>query len=416
MTTTMAQPPALADRAGEATARRGTHLVDETFPATDFYALDDLLTTEERAVRDRVRAFVDAEVRPIIAGYWERGAFPAELVPGLRGLGVMGGAIGGHGCPGLSAVADGLVAAELARGDASVATFHAVHSGLAMGTVARCGSEEQRARWLPAMARLERVGAFALTEPAVGSDAAHLQTRARRDGAEWVLDGAKRWIGNGSAADILVVWARDDEGKVGAFVVERPAAGLTAAPMAGKTGLRALDNADLTLRGVRVPLGHRLAESRDFRDTARVLTATRYGVACLALGVAMGAYEAAVAYTIRRQQFGKPIAGFQLVQQKLATMLAEITAMQLLCWRLGRLLDEGRATAAQASLAKGNNAAKARGVVAAARDLLGGNGLLLDNVVARHHADIEAIYSYEGSDHIQTLIVGRAITGIAAFG
>lgn len=397
------------------TARRSTTVAGEALPPVDFYGLDELLTPEEREVRDRVRQFVDSEVVPIIAPYWERAEFPQQLIPKLKALGLAGGDLRGYGCPGLSAVANGLVSSELARGDGSVATFFGVHSGLVMSAVALCGSEEQKARWLPPLARMDLIGAFALTEPFVGSDAGHIATRARRDGDAYVLDGAKRWIGNADVADVIVVWARDDDGNVGAFLVEAGSPGLDVQRMAGKTALRALSNCDVTLSGVRVPPDHRLANARDFRDTGRVLARVRCGVAAAALGHAMACYEAALAYTTRREQFGKPLAAFQLVQQKLVWMLTEITAMQLLCWRLGKLLEAGRMTSEQASMAKLNNAAKARQVAAAARDLLGGNGILLENLVARHQADLEAVYTYEGTDHVQTLLIGRKITGISAF-
>ncbi len=398
-----------------ATAQRGTNLLGATLPPVDFYGIDELLTDEERAVRDRVRAFVDREVIPLVGPYWERAEAPVELLPKLGALGITGGDIKGYGCPGISAVATGLARAELARGDASTSTMFGVHSSLAMTAIAVCGSEEQKARWLPPLARMDLIGAFGLTEPFVGSDAANLQTRARRDGDAWVLDGAKRWIGNGHFADVVVIWARDEAGKVGGFLVERGTPGFEATLMAGKWSLRAVGNADITLRGARVPLDHRLAHGRSFRDTGRVLTLTRYGVACGALGNATACYEAALAYATRRQQFGKPIAGHQLIQQQLVWMLAEITQMQLLCWRLGRLLDAGAMTPEQASLAKRNNAAKARQIAADARAILGGNGILLDNIVARHQADLEAIYSYEGTAEVQTLVIGRALTGQPAF-
>lgn len=384
-------------------------------PGTDFYLLDELLTPEERAVRDRVRAFVDREVTPVINGYWERAEFPFPLVPKLAALNLAGGTIRGYGCPGLSTVASGLVAMELARGDGSLNTFYGVHSGLAMTSIAMLGSEEQRQRWLPPMARLEQIGAFALTEPQHGSDAVALETRARREGDHYVLDGAKRWIGNGTIADLVVVWARDDEGQVGGFVVGRGAPGYAATVITGKTAKRAVWQADIALRGVRVPAENRLARSRSFKDTAKVLAATRYGVAWEAIGHAVAAYEAALAYAQQRVQFGKTLVHFQLVQNKLARMLAEITAMQLLCLRLSQLAASGKMTDGMASLAKLNNAAKARWVVAEARDLLGGNGILLENHVARHQADMEAVFTYEGTDHIQSLIVGREITGVQAF-
>jgi glutaryl-CoA dehydrogenase len=383
--------------------------------SSDFYRIDDLLTDAEREVRDRVRAFCDKEVSPVINDYWERAEFPFELVPKLAALNLAGGTIEGYGCPGLSTVAAGLVGMELGRGDGSICTFFGVHSGLAMTSIALLGDEEQKRRWLPPMARMEQIGAFGLTEPDHGSDAVALETRARRDGDHWVLDGAKRWIGNASFADLVIVWARDDDGKVGGFVVEKGSPGYAASVMAGKTAKRAVWQADITLDGVRVPAANRLANSRGFGDTARVLTATRSGVAWEAAGHALAAYEAALTYVSDREQFGTPLAAFQLVQYRLAKMLAEVTTMQLLCLRLAQLTDAGEMTAGMASLAKMNNAAKARQVVADARDILGGNGILLENHVARHHADMEAVYTYEGTDAIQSLIVGREITGESAF-
>lgn len=406
----------MPEAADAAAARRGTNVLDAAnLPRVDFYARDELLTAEERAVRDRVRRFVDREVIPIAARHWERAETPAQLLPKPRALGIAGGDIQGYGCPGLSAVANGPVRAELARGDAGTSTMFAVHSSLAMTSTALRGSEEQKGRWLPPMARMKTLGASGLTEPAIGSDAAHLETRARRDGDTWVLDGAKRWIGNGHFADVAAIWARDEAGKVGGFLVERGTAGFAAHLMAGKWALRGVGNADITLTECRVPLENRLAHANGFRDTARVLTVTRYGVACGALGNATACYEAALAYASHREQFGKPIAGHQLIQQKLAWMLTEITRMQLLCWRLGRLLEAGRMTPEQASLAKYYNAAKARQIAALAREVMGGNGILLDNLVARHQARLAAIYSYEGTDQVRTLVGGRAITGQAAF-
>jgi glutaryl-CoA dehydrogenase len=381
----------------------------------DYYLFDELLTDAEREVRERVRRFCDTEVVPIINDYWERAEFPFELVGKLADLRIAGGVLADHGGPGLSHIGAGMVAMEMARGDGSVSTFLGVHSGLAMTAISLLGSEEQRARWLPAMARLEQIGAFALTEPAHGSDAVALETRARRDGNDWVLDGTKRWIGNASIADLVIVWARDERGKVGGYVVPKGTPGYQAEVITGKIAKRAVWQADVKLDGVRVPLENRLAGGNGFRDTAKVLVATRYGVAWEAVGHAMAAYESALAYVTERQQFGTPLAAFQLVQAKLARMLAEITSMQLLTLRLGQLAADGRMTDGQASLAKMNNAAKARQVVADARDLLGGNGILLDNHVARHQTDMEAVFTYEGTDAIQSLIIGREITGHSAF-
>lgn len=383
-------------------------------PLTDFYAVEDLLTPEEREIRDRVRTFCEKEVTPVINGYWERAEFPFELVPKLAALGIAGGTIEGYGCPGMTNVAAGLVAAELARADGSVGTFNGVHSFLAMQSIAMLGSEEQRQRWLPAMARIETIGAFGLTEPQHGSDAVALETSARRDGDSYVLDGQKKWIGNASIADHVIIWARGEDGAVGGYVVDKGTPGFVTRVMTGKTALRAVWQAEITLTGVRVPAENRLANCHSFRDVSGVLDRTRYTVAWRALGLATAAYELALAHALRREQFGSPIAGYQLVQDKLARMLAEITGMQLMCWRLSSLADQGRMTAAMASLAKMNHAAKARRIVADARDVLGGDGILLDNHVARHFADMEAVYTFEGTDSVQALIVGRSITGLSA--
>src|SRR5947209_1346068 len=381
----------------------------------DFYLMDELLTEEERSIRDKVHAFCDKEVIPIINDYWERAEFPFELIPKIAALNLAGGSIKGHGCPGMSVVASGLIMLELARGDASVCTFFGVHSGLAMSSIAMLGSEEQKQRWLPAMARLEKIGAFGLTEPNHGSDAVALETRAHRVGNEYVINGAKRWIGNASFADVTIIWARDDEGNVGGFLVEKGTPGFDTGVMSGKVAKRAVWQTDITLTDVHVPLENRLALSRSFKDTALVLTASRSGVAWQAIGHAIAAYDIALTYTKERIQFGKPLASFQIIQNKLAAMLANVTTMQLLCLRLSQLQAQGKMTDAMASLAKMNNARLAREVVAEAREMLGGNGILLEYHIARHHADIEAVFTYEGTDTIQSLIVGRDITGTQAF-
>ena len=382
----------------------------------DFYAFDALLKPDEIEVRDRVRLFMDTEVVPIINDYWERAEFPHHLIPKLAELGICGGTIQGYGCPGQSSVMSGLVAAEMARGDGSIGTFLGVTSGLAMGSIYYCGSEEQKQYWLPQLARMEKIGAFGLTEPWIGSDASHIQTKAVRDGDSYVLNGAKRWIGNATFADVTVIWAQDqDTGQVGGFLVEKGTPGFTATKIEGKIAKRALINADIVLENCRIPVENKLAKARSFRDTATVLRNTRYGVAWEGVGHAMAAYELALTYSKQRQQFGKPIAGFQLIQEKLVKMLAEIVAMQLTTWRLSVLRDEGTMTEGQASLAKMNNSAKARQVVALGREIMGGNGILLENHMARHFADVEAVYTYEGSNEINTLVVGREITGLQAF-
>ena len=381
----------------------------------DYFLLDELLTEEERDVRDRVRAFCDREVIPVVNGYWEREDFPFELLPKLSALHVAGTTIEGHGCPGMSATAAGLVARELARGDGGLTTFFAVHSGVAMTSIAALGSEAQKERWLPPMARMEKIGAFGLTEPEHGSAAALLETRARREGDEYVVDGEKRWIGNASFADVTVIWAREEDGKIGAFLVEKGTPGFEARVMTGKTSQRTVLNTNVSLDGVRVPAENRLAGCRGFGDAVRVLTPTRHNVAWEAVGHAVAAYETALAYAKERVQFGKPIAAFQLVQSKLAKMLADITAMQTLCFRLSRLRAEGRMTIGMASLAKMHNAQRAYRVVSDARDILGGHGVLLEHHVARHLADMQAVYTYDGTDTILSLIVGREITGHQAF-
>jgi len=388
---------------------------------TDFYQLEDRLTGEERALRDKVRAFTDVEIIPVINQYWEAAQFPFDLVPMLAALGISGYTIEGYGCPGMSRLAAGLVSAEVARGDGSINTFLGVHSGLAMGTIAMLGSDEQRQRWLPPMARLDQVGAFALTEPEHGSDSVALETSARRDGDSWVLNGDKRWIGNASFADVVIIWARDeDDSAVKGFVLEKNddgsyPDGYETELITGKMGKRAVWQPDVRLRDVRVPAANKLAGANSFKDVNTVLTATRGGAAWECLGHAVAAYESAVSYAGAREQFGRPIASFQLVQSTLAGMLAEVTAMQLICFRVAELQTQGRLTGPMASMAKMHNARKARAVCAEARDILGGNGLLLEYHVARHLTDMEVVHTYEGTDSIQSLILGREITGLSAF-
>lgn len=382
---------------------------------TDFYLIDELLTEEERVVRHQVRVFCDKEVIPIINDYWERAEVPFELIPKVAALNISGGSIKGYGCPGMSTIAAGLVLQELSRADASFCVVFGATSLLAMTSIAMLGSEEQKQRWLPPMARLEKQGAFGLTEPGHGSDAVALETRAHRDGNAYVINGAKRWIGGASYADVTIIWARDNNGDVGGFLVEKGTPGLETKVITGKVAMRASSHADITLTNVRVPVENRLAFSRSFKDTARVLTETRTGIAWHAVGHAMAAYEIALSYARERIQFGKPLSSFQIIQDKLARMLANLTSMQLICLRLAQLQAEGKLTDARASLAKMNNARLAREAVADAREMLGGNGVLLEYQIARHHADIEGVFTYEGTDTIQSLIVGREITGAQAF-
>jgi glutaryl-CoA dehydrogenase len=392
------------------------HTVAPFDRSIDFYDLDDLLMPDEREIRHKVRHFVDTEISPYITPYWENYEDAIELLLKMRSLGICGAGLEGPGCPKMSAVACGMIALELARGDASIATMYGVTSGLCMTSIAFCGSDEQKQRWLPKLASMEHIGAFALTEPLVGSDASHIQTTARRDGDHYVLNGTKRWIGAATIADVIVVWAQDDQtGQVGGFVVEKGTPGFTATKIQHKLALRALPNADIVFENCRIPVENKLAKARSFKDTAAVLRATRLGVAWMAVGVAQAAYELALDYAKKRTQFGRPIAGFQLIQQKLVHMLRELEFMKITTWRLCKLQDAGKLSDGQASLAKQNNAAKAREVVALARELMGGNGILLDRHVARFFADTEAIYSYEGTNEVNTLVVGREITGMQAF-
>ncbi len=384
--------------------------------ATDYYLLDETLSDRERTIRDRIRSFADREVLPIINDYWERAEFPFELVPKLAELGIAGTTIEGYGCPGMSRLGAGIVSRELSCADGSLNTFFGVHSGLAMGAINLLGSEEQKARWLPSMAKLETIGAFGLTEPEHGSDSVSLETTARRVGDVYLLSGAKRWIGNASIADVTVIWARGEDGEVGGYLVQKGTPGFDPSKViTGKIAKRAVWQTEISLNEVAVPIEDKLAHANSFKDTAKVLSQTRGGAAWECLGHAIAALETAVSYAQKRSQFGKPIAGFQLVQGRLATMVAETTAMQLVCFRLAQLQEKGAMTGPMASLAKLHNVRKAKLVCSEARDILGGNGLLLDYHIARHLTDLEVVDTYEGTDAMQSLLVGRDVTGISAF-
>jgi glutaryl-CoA dehydrogenase len=384
----------------------------------DYYLLDETLSDDERELRDRVREFGEREILPGVNDYWERAEFPFELVPKLAELNIAGTTIQGYGCPGMSRLGAGVVARELARADGSVNTFFGVHSGLAMGAIDLLGSDEQKQRWLPPMARLETIGAFGLTEPEHGSDSVSLETTARRDvgSDEFIINGAKRWIGNASFADVVIIWARDEAGDVGAYLVEKGTPGFDpSSVIGGKIGKRAVWQAEISLTDVRVPADHKLANANTFKDANRVLNQTRGGAAWECVGHAMACLDVAITYAKDRTQFGRSIAGFQLVQAKLATMAAATTAMQLYCFRLAQLQEAGAMTGAIASLAKLHNVRQAKLVCSEARDILGGNGLLIDYHVSRHLTDMEIVDTYEGTDSIQSLIVGRDLTGISAF-
>jgi glutaryl-CoA dehydrogenase len=383
----------------------------------DFYAISSTLSEEDQALLWRTRAFLEAEVAPVITEYWIREEFPHQLVPKMAELDIMGVPYHGYGCPGKSTVLDGMMMMELARVDSSIATFRGVHSGLAMGSIYLCGSEEQKQQWLPAMARLEKIGAFGLTEPEIGSGASGgLTTTARREGDTWILNGQKKWIGNATFSDVTVIWARDvADNQVKGFLVEKGTPGFRPEKMKNKIALRVVQNALITLEDSRVPEVNRLQKANSFRDTAAVLRMTRAGVAWEAVGCAQGAYELALTYAQKREQFGRPIGRFQLVQDLLVRMLGNITASQCMVMRLSQMQDAGIMSDEHASLAKAFCTVKMRETVGYARELLAGNGILLDHQVGRFVADAEAIYSYEGTREMNTLIVGKAITGFSAF-
>ena len=383
----------------------------------DFYQVISTISEEDQALVRRVRAFLGSEVTPIINHYWTREEFPHQLIPGLAALGIVGTPYHGYGCPGKSSLLDGVLMMELAAGDSSIATFRGVHSGLAMGSIYLCGSEEQKQQWLPPMARLEKIGAFGLTEPEVGSGTSGgLTTTARREGDSWILNGQKKWIGNATFSDVTVIWARDvADNQVKGFLVEKGTPGFKPEKLKDKIALRVVQNALITLEECRVPETSRLQNANSFRDTAAVLRMTRAGVAWEAVGCARGAYELALRYAQEREQFGRPIGRFQLVQDLLVRMLGNITASQCLVTRLSQMQDAGIMKDEHASLAKAFCTVKMRETVGYARELLAGNGILLDHHVGRFVADAEAIYSYEGTREMNTLIVGKAITGFSAF-
>lgn len=387
--------------------------------AADFYGFEDALSEQERGLVMGLREYLDREVRPVVDEHWERAEFPRAIVDGLARAGAVGLGFEETRPFENSAVFRGWTALELARVDASVATYVGVQNGLALGSIGICGSAEQRAEWLPKLASGEVVGSFGLTEPLSGSDSAQgLATTARFDEAagEWVLNGSKRWIGNATFGDITVIWAKDEaDGQVKGFIVPNASEGFTATKIERKTALRIVQNADIELRDVRVPASAKLEHANSFRDTASVLRQTRAEVAWLATGIAVGAYEAALAYATERIQFGKPIAKHQMIQDHLVTCLGNITSSIALCVRVSEMLDAGTQRDEHSALAKAVATSRMRETVALAREVCGGNGIVADYGVGRFFADAEAIYSYEGTREMNTLIVGRAITGQAAF-
>ena len=383
----------------------------------DFYDIYHTLTPEQREIQLKVREFMEKEVKPIVNHYWLRDEFPFELIPKFQKLNLTGVTYQGYGCPGLPFLMEGVLAMEMARVDASIATFFGVQSGLSMGSIYLCGSEAQKEKWLPPMQKLEKIGAFGLTEPEVGSGAAGgLTTTCKKTENGWLLNGQKKWIGNATFADVIIIWARDmDDGEVKGFIVDKDNQGFSVEKIKGKMALRIVQNGLITLKDCLVTEDNRLQNANSFKDTANVLRMTRAGVAWMATGCARGAYESALAYTRTREQFGKPIASFQMIQGHLVEMLSNLTAMQTMVFRLSEMQDEGILKDEHASIAKVFCTMRTRDIVSRAREVMGGNGILLEYDVARFVADAEAIYSYEGTKEINSLIVGRSITGFSAF-
>lgn len=383
----------------------------------DFYDVFHTITPEHRAIQLQVREVMETKIKPLVNDYWLRDEFPFEIIPIFRELNITGVTFEGYGCPNLPFLMEGVIAHEMARIDSSIATFFGVQSGLAMGSIYICGSEAQKEKWLPEMQKLNKIGAFGLTEPEVGSGAAGgLTTTCKKTENGWILNGQKKWIGNATFADLIIIWARDlHDDQVKGFVVEKNTPGFSVEKIKGKMALRIVQNGLITMTDCFVPDENKLEHANSFKDTSKVLRMTRAGVAWMATGCARGAYESALDYTQKREQFGKPIASFQLIQGHLVEMLSNLTAMQTLVFRLSEMQDAGLLKDEHASLAKVFCTLRMRDIVSRAREVMGGNGILLDHDVARFVADAEAIYSYEGTKEINSLIVGRAITGFSAF-
>lgn len=383
----------------------------------DFYSVSELLTPEERQYQLDVRMFMEKEVKPIADDYWNRAEFPHQLIPKIGSMKLAGLTYKGYGCKGVSHVLEGILAMEMARVDTSFSTFFGVQSGLAMGSIYLCGSEEQKKEYLPQMVDFKLLGAFGLTEPEVGSGAAGgLTTTCKKDGDSWILNGQKKWIGNATFSDFVIIWARNlEDDRVKGFIVPNDSPGFVTKKIENKLSLRIVQNAEITMTDVRVPEKNRLQNANSFKDTSAILRMTRAGVAWQAVGCARGAYESAAGYSQTRKQFGRPIGSFQLIQDQLAQMLSSLTAMQTMVMRLSQLQDQDKLKDEHASLAKVFCTKGCKEIVSFARSIYGGNGILLENDVGRFLADAEALYSYEGTKEINSLIVGRAITGYSAF-
>lgn len=381
---------------------------------SDLIGIDALLTPEELAVREKVRGFVDSVIKPNIAGWFERAEFPLEIVPQMAELGLLGMHIKGYGCPGRSSVEYGLAALELEAGDSGLRTFVSVQGSLAMSAIAKHGSEEQKLEWLPRMAAGTAIGCFGLTEPSAGSDPGNMLTFAKRDGDDWVLNGSKRWIGLASVAQVAIIWAMTDDGVRG-FVVPTETPGFKATPIEQKLSMRASIQCDIELTDIRLPASAMLPNAKGLRGPFECLNEARYGIIWGAMGAARDSYLTALDYSQQRLQFGKPLAGYQLTQEKLVNMALEINKGTLLALQLGRLKDAGVLQPHQISVGKLNNCREAIKICRDARAMLGGNGITLDYSPLRHANNLESVRTYEGTDEVHTLILGNHITGIPAF-
>jgi glutaryl-CoA dehydrogenase len=388
----------------------------EKFRGVDYYGIDDLLTEEQRMMRDAVRDWVEAKFLPVVSQHHRDGTFPMELATDLGEMGVFGATLTGYGCAGLDHVAYGLIMQELERGDSGLRSFASVQSGLVMYPIHSYGSDAQKDRWLPRLQSGEALGCFGLTEPDHGSDPGSMKTRAVKKGHEYVLNGTKLWITNGSVADVAVVWAKGDDGEIGGYLVEKGTPGYSTLDIHGKFSMRASITSELAFADCRIPLDNKLPGVKGLKGPLSCLSQARYGIAWGAIGAAMGCYDWALQYSQQRIQFNKPIGSFQLVQQKLVWMITEITKAQLLCWRLGQLKDAGRARPQQISMAKMNNVQMALDGARLARDILGAAGIVDEHPIIRHMMNLETVNTYEGTHDIHTLIVGRDITGLDAFG
>ncbi|HUM18350.1 MAG TPA: acyl-CoA dehydrogenase family protein [Candidatus Nitrosotalea sp.] len=388
----------------------------EKFRGVDYYGIDELLTEEQRMMRDAVRDWVEAKFLPIVSQHHRDGTFPMELAKDLGEMGVFGATLKGYGCAGLDNVAYGLIMQELERGDSGLRSFASVQSGLVMYPIHSYGSDAQKDRWLPRLQSGDALGCFGLTEPDHGSDPGSMKTRAAKKGNEYVLNGTKLWITNGSVADVAVVWAKGDDGEIGGYLVEKGTPGYSTIDIHGKFSMRASITSELAFADCRIPLANKLPGVKGLKGPLSCLSQARYGIAWGAIGAAMGCYDWALQYSQQRIQFNKPIGSFQLVQQKLVWMITEITKAQLLCWRLGRLKDAGRARPQQISMAKMNNVQMALDGARLARDILGAAGIVDEHPIIRHMMNLETVNTYEGTHDIHTLIVGRDITGLDAFG